>query len=127
MSFLPSPPARPRRGRLLIEALLALTLAALASLAMAGVAGSALAMGDAAMQFDQAAQQAALGAAEALRAPCRLNAATTQTMWGRRHQTTRTTLVGAVAGARVDDRWQTVGLGRHDSLHVAAHIGVRCD
>ena len=118
---------RARRGQLLVEALVALVLAAATLLALAFVAEGALAMGDAALQFDRAAQSVESGGAVALRASCGLGAWRWDAPWSARHQSTRTSTPGDVAALEVVDRWRSIGVARHDSLAVTARIGVRCD
>lgn len=128
MSFLsPSQPRCRRSGRVLIEALLALTLAAASLLAMRRIAEAALAMGDAALQYDLAAQSSAQATSEALRAPCSLAGARWQAAWSVRHESERVSAPGVVSTVRVDERWRTVGAGRHDSVAAVSRIGVRCD
>lgn len=118
---------RIRRGRLLIEAIVALAMVTGALLLIAGVAGRALAMGDAATEFDRAAQSAFIGGADALRAPCGALALPPVAQWSARHRTTRLTVAGEVARLRVTDQWEAVGVGRHDARLASAEIGVRCD
>lgn len=117
---------RVRRGRLLVEALVALLVAAAVVAALLSVANQALAMGDAAQQFDLAARSAQRGAALALRAPCALTARTERVDLSLRHVADRT--INLAAGdVRVVDTWRTAGLARHDSLTRRSHIRVRCD
>lgn len=117
---------RARRGRLLIEALVAVLLAAAVVSALLGVANQALAMGDAALQFDLAARSAQQGAALALRAPCALTSRTEHVDLSRRHVSDRA--VNLAAGdVRVQDSWRSTGLTRHDSLARRSHIRVRCE
>jgi hypothetical protein len=118
---------RPRHGRLLVEALVALVLAAGTVAGSLTVAGHALAMSDAAVQFDLAARSAHQRTAEALRAPCRLIGGPRRLDWTARHRSEWLTTAGPIADVQLIDRWRTVGVGRHDSVTVQARIGVRCE
>jgi hypothetical protein len=118
---------RTRTGRLLIEALVALVLAAAVLVSSASLAGSALAMSDAAQQLDVAATSEGVATADALRGPCTLTDGRSEMRWSVRHRSEHVRAAGAIARVRVADAWRTVGVGRHDSLAIAAHIGVRCD
>ncbi|MBY0491256.1 MAG: hypothetical protein K2R93_15545 [Gemmatimonadaceae bacterium] len=119
--------SRARHGRLLVEALVALVVSAAVLSALAGVTNSALAMSDAAVQFDLAARSAEQSAAEALRAPCRLVAGHERVHWSARHIVDRQRAAGAVATVRLIEFWHAVGVGRHDSVALVAQIGVRCE
>lgn len=117
---------RLRRGRLLVEALVAVLLSAAIVAALLSVANQALAMGDSALQFDLATKSAQQGAALALRAPCARTIRTERVDLSRRHISDRA--IDLAAGdVRVLDSWRATGLTRHDSLTRRSHIRVRCE
>jgi hypothetical protein len=114
---------------LLIEALFALVIASIAAVSMFAVSLGAFAMADASIQLDLADQSAAAAAATALRAPCGAVPSDQDRQLSARHRSLVRVADGAVRVMQVNNQWPAIGTvaGWHDTVRVAAHLGVRCD
>lgn len=117
---------RPRAGRFLPEALIAVASAGAAVALLVPLSTTALSLADEAAQLDLAEQAAVRTTTEALRAPC---GAPTAGAWALadRHHTTWTMRDGRPRIVVGQDEWQGVGIGRHVTHRSEVIAGAWCD